>query len=314
MATAKLTARKHVHMPPRRNVVPTESHSDVQNAGYFPMTLRTVLLALGCSEPRLFIGVPRLLHGNSYLWRVLVIIYERPTTDHIRHIHHVVKATTPRWTFKGGMREVAGEALARLRHEAEEQMEQSLYHHFPSRAREGGKVLVMPARDRDHIGCFADQVKLTRALVRDLDEALKLVNLLGEREEESSQRIIELEALCKRLREDAQKLREEKTTLEGMIQSCDELILKMAEEYGLNRMRENDDDKDEDDDDEGKVVASLAPAPAAVPEEIVEEEAPMENGPELDDLDDLGDLDDDLNEGRSNMDEWFPQDGSNDRD
>jgi hypothetical protein len=37
--------------------------------------------------------------------------------------------------------------------------------------------------------------------------------------------ITELEALCKRLREDAQKLREEKTTLEGMIQSHDELIL-----------------------------------------------------------------------------------------
>jgi hypothetical protein len=43
------------------------------------------------------------------------------------------------------------------------------------------------------------------------------------------------------LREDAQKLREEKTTLEGMIQSRDELILEMAEEYGLNRMGENDD-------------------------------------------------------------------------
>jgi hypothetical protein len=75
----------------------------------------------------------------------------------------------------------------------------------------------MPARDRDHIGCFTDQVKLTRALVQDLDEAVKAVNLLGEHEEESSQKITELEALCKRLREDAQKLREEKTTLEGMI-------------------------------------------------------------------------------------------------
>jgi hypothetical protein len=41
--------------------------------------------------------------------------------------------------------------------------------------------------------------------------------LLGEHEEESSQRITELEALCKRLREAAQKLKEEKTTLEGMI-------------------------------------------------------------------------------------------------
>jgi hypothetical protein len=54
---------------------------------------------------------------------------------------------------------------------------------------------------------------------------------------------------------------------------------------------------------------------ATVPEEIVEEEDPMENGPqELDDLDDLGDLDEDPNEGRCDMEEWFPQDQSNDRD
>jgi hypothetical protein len=213
------------------------------------------------------------------------------------------------------MREAAREALALLQHEAEEQMEQSQYHHFPSHAREGAEVVVMSTGDRDHIGCFADQVKLTRALVRDLDEAVKEVNLLGEHDVESSQKIIEQEALCKRLREDAQKLREEKTTLEGMIQSCDELILEMAEEYGLNCKGENDDDEDEDDDDEGNAVAPPAPVPAAVPEEIVEEEDPMENGPqELDDLDDLGDLDEDPNEGRSDVDEWFPQDGSNNRD
>jgi hypothetical protein len=78
------------------------------------------------------------------------------------------------------------------------------------------------------------------------------------------------------LREDAQKLKEEKTTLEGMIQSHDELIMEMAEEYGLNRMGENDDDEDEDedDDDEGNAVAPLAPAPTPVPEEIIKEEAP----------------------------------------
>jgi hypothetical protein len=81
--------------------------------------------------------------------------------------------------------------------------------------------MVMPMGDRDHIGCFTDQVRLTRALVQDLEEAVKEVNLLGEHEKESSQKIIELEALCKRLREEAQKLREEKTTLEGMIQSRD---------------------------------------------------------------------------------------------
>jgi hypothetical protein len=161
---------------------------------------------------------------------------------------------------------------------------------------------VMPGRDRDHIGCFADQVKLTRALVRDLDEAIKEVNLLGEHKEESSQKITELEAVCKRLREDAQRLREERTTLEGMIQSRDELILEMAEEYGLNRIGENDDDEDENDDDEGNAVAPPAPAPAIVPEEIIEEEDPVENDPqELDDLDDLGDLDEDSNEGRSDV-------------
>jgi hypothetical protein len=79
-------ARKHVHAPPRRDAVPTESHRDGQEAGYFPRTLRTVLLALGSSEPPLFIEIPRLLRGNSYLWHMHVVIYERSTTDHIQRI------------------------------------------------------------------------------------------------------------------------------------------------------------------------------------------------------------------------------------
>jgi hypothetical protein len=84
-----------------------ESHSDGQNVGYFLRTLWTMLLALGYSKPPLFIGVLRLLRGNSYLWHVRVIIYERPTTDHIHRIRHVVEATTPWWTFEGAMREAA---------------------------------------------------------------------------------------------------------------------------------------------------------------------------------------------------------------
>jgi hypothetical protein len=79
------------------------------------------------------------------------------------------------------------------------------------------------------------------------------------------------------LREDAQKLKE-KTTLEGMNQSHDELVMEIAEEYGLNHMGENDDD--EDDDDEGNVAAPPAPVPVATPEEIVEEEVPVEMVPE----------------------------------
>jgi hypothetical protein len=51
--------------------------------------------------------------------------------------------------------------------------------------------------------------------------------------------------MCKRLRKDTQKLKEEKTILEGMIQSHDELIMEMAEEYGLNLMGENNDNEDE---------------------------------------------------------------------
>jgi hypothetical protein len=64
-----------------------------------------------------------------------------------------------------------------------------------------------------------------------------------------------------------------------MIQSRDELILVMAKEYGLNCMGENDDDEGEDDDDEWNTVAPPSLASNAVPEEIIEEEAPMENGP-----------------------------------
>jgi hypothetical protein len=113
---------------------------------------------------------------------------------------------------------------------------------------------------------------------------------LGEHGEEASQKIIELEALCKRLREDAQKLKEEKATLEGMVESHDELIMEMAKEYGLYHMGENDDDDDEDDDDEGNVAgppaATAAPPPAHAPPAAateviaINEEDPMEMVPE----------------------------------
>jgi predicted nuclease with TOPRIM domain len=86
------------------------------------------------------------------------------------------------------------------------------------------------------MGCFTNQVKLTHALVRDLDEAVKEVKLLGEHEEELSQKITELEAQCKKLREDTQRLEEEKATLEGMVESHDELLMEIDREMGLDRM------------------------------------------------------------------------------
>jgi hypothetical protein len=100
-------------------------------------------------------------------------------------------------------------------------------------------------------GCFTDQVKLTRALVRDLDEAIKEIQFLGEHEEESSQKIMELEAMCMKLREDIQRLGEEKATLEGMVESHDELLMKIAKVTGLDCMGEDtkDEEADEDADD-----------------------------------------------------------------
>jgi hypothetical protein len=92
-------------------------------------------------------------------------------------------------------------------------MAHSQYRYLLSRVVEGVEAMVLPARDHDRMGCFTDQVKLSRALVRDLDEAVKEVKLLGEHEKESSQKIMELEALCKKLREDTQRLEEEKATL-----------------------------------------------------------------------------------------------------
>jgi hypothetical protein len=46
--------------------------------------------------------------------------------------------------------------------------------------------VVLPARDHDCMGCFTDQIKLTHALVRDLDEAVKEVKVVGEHVEELS--------------------------------------------------------------------------------------------------------------------------------
>jgi hypothetical protein len=253
------------------------------------------------------------------------------------------------------MRESAREALAVLWHEADEQMMHSQYRHFPSWAEEGVEVMVLPARDHDRMRCFIDQVKLTRALVWDLDESVKEVKLLEEHEE-SSQKITELETLCKKLMEDIQRSEEEKATLEGMVESRDELLMEIARETGLDRLREDaeHEEEDEDVDNGGDATAPFATAPlppvppVAMPEEV-DDEGPVEMIPqreapvpheailagaelEMSQLrlyhvlmrdyeenplrmeDDFDDLDDDPNEGHSDVDEWFSEDGSNDRD
>jgi hypothetical protein len=63
--------------------------------------------------------------------------------------------------------------LTALCHEEDSQMEHSQYRRFPSRAHEGVNAEVIPAEGRDHIGCLANQVKLTHALTQDLDDTVK---------------------------------------------------------------------------------------------------------------------------------------------
>jgi hypothetical protein len=210
--------------------------------------------------------------------------------------------------------------------------------------------MILPAGGNDHMGCFTDEVKLTHALVQNLDETIKEVKLLGEHEEESSQKITELEALCKKLREDTQRLEEEKATREAMVESHDELLMEIARETGLDHMGEDEDEKKEEEDAATPSAAAPPPPapPAAVPEEINKEgsmeaipkqEAPMPHEVILADAepvvpqlrlyhalmrdygenplrlkDDFNELDDDPNEGRSDVDEYIPEDGSNDRD
>jgi DnaJ-domain-containing protein 1 len=111
------------------------------------------------------------------------------------------------------------------------------------------------------MGCFTDHVKFSHALVRDPNEAINEVKLLGEHEEESSQKITELEALCKKLREDTKRLEEEKATHEGMLESHNELLMEITREMGLDRMGEDEDEeeKEEDADDGGDSIAPLLP-------------------------------------------------------
>jgi hypothetical protein len=163
-------------------------------------------------------------------------------------------------------------------------MAHSQYCHFLSRAKEGAEAMILPAGGHDRMGCFTNQIKLTRALVQDLDEAVREVKLLGEHEEESSQKITELEAICKKLREDTQRLEVEKATLEGMVESHDELLMEIAREMGLDPMlSEDEDDKEEEEDgnDGGDAAAphATAPAPSVPPAAVLEEideEGPME--------------------------------------
>jgi hypothetical protein len=144
---------------------------------------------------------------------------------------------------------------------------------------------------------------------------------------------------------------EEKATLKGMLESHNELITEIGRESRLDRLGEDAEDEEEDKDanDGGDAAALPVPTPPTTLPEKINDEGPVEMVPEQEALvahevilanakpkvsqprlfhalmrdyeespprtmDDLDDLNDDPNEGRSDMDEWFPKDWSNDRD
>jgi hypothetical protein len=89
--------------------------------------------------------------------------------------------------------------------------------------------------------------------------------------------------LCKKLREDTQRLEEETTTLEEMVESHDELLMEIARETGLDCMGEDEDEEEEEEDADDREDAAAPPAaappppapPATVPKDV-DEEGPME--------------------------------------
>jgi hypothetical protein len=144
-------------------------------------------------------------------------LYERSTTDRIRNIHQVIEAAAPRWTFEGRICDAAGQVLAALRHNEDDQMEHSQYQHFLSRACKEDDAEVLPVEGHDCMGCLPDQVKLIGALNQGLDEAMKEICQLSNHGEEANRSITELETLYKQDGEAVEKLKKENATLEGMV-------------------------------------------------------------------------------------------------
>jgi hypothetical protein len=117
---------------------------------------------------------------------------------------------------------------------------------------------------------------------------MKEIKQLGKHGEEASRNITELEALCMQHVEAAQKLREEMATLEGMVESRDELFMEIPDEIGLNRMGEDadeeEDDEEEDNDKNGGDAATppaATPPPVPVPPTVVHEELVVEEEEDL---------------------------------
>jgi hypothetical protein len=77
-------------------------------------------------------------------------------------------------------------------------------------------------------------------------------------------------------------LEEEKATLEGMVESHDELLIEIARKMGLDCMGEDEDEEEEEEDadDGGDAAAPPPPTPPAIMPDEIDEEGHVEVIPE----------------------------------
>jgi hypothetical protein len=76
-----------------------------------------MLLVFGYHDAPLYFGKQNPLQSRGYMWKVHVVLYEKPTTDGIYRILHIHHASTPRATFNAGIWDAACQAMIALRSE-----------------------------------------------------------------------------------------------------------------------------------------------------------------------------------------------------
>jgi hypothetical protein len=75
---------------------PQEAHCDRKNAGHLTRTLKWMLLVFGYHDAPLYSGNQTLLWSRGYMWKVHVVLNDKPATDRICHIHRIHHASAPR--------------------------------------------------------------------------------------------------------------------------------------------------------------------------------------------------------------------------
>jgi hypothetical protein len=121
------------------------------------------------------------------MWKVHVVLYEKPTTDGIRHIHRIHHASTPRATFNAGIQDAVREARMDLCNEKAQTLRGSKFYHFPSKALGSSEVHAHSHVHDDPLGCLKMQVCLTKAMDHALVEAIQEIKDLHKRYKEQEQ-------------------------------------------------------------------------------------------------------------------------------